>query len=222
MYANLGPGQIAERDPPSPNGVDVLYSHEYVAERMRERNLYGYCNNDPLTKADPSGLKPNDRRPGGIGYYGGWDWPCNRFCNDKPSRLSPIPGITTIPYPGPAGVTGPGWGGSNETYGFPATPPGPIGSGGASGCIILVVKCGGTVRVFHFTGGDSPSDTLDGFAWAKGCQAIICGGDNTPQSNYGGDDVMNAATAAGITVVGVSGGSGCGVTAAGGWYEVIP
>ena len=56
MYANLGPGQIAERDPPSPTGVDVLYSHEYVAERMRERNLYGYCSNDPTNATDPLGL----------------------------------------------------------------------------------------------------------------------------------------------------------------------
>ena len=52
MYANLGPGQIAERDPPSPNGVDVLYSHEYVAERMRERNLHGYVRNNPLIHTD--------------------------------------------------------------------------------------------------------------------------------------------------------------------------
>ncbi len=57
MYANLGPGQIAERDPPSPNGVDVLYSHEYVAERMRERNLYGYCGNSPTNATDPTGLQ---------------------------------------------------------------------------------------------------------------------------------------------------------------------
>ena len=56
MYANLGPGHEAELDPPSPNGVDVLYSHEYVAERMRERNLYGYCGNSPLTFTDPKGL----------------------------------------------------------------------------------------------------------------------------------------------------------------------
>ena len=56
MYADLGPGQMVELDPPSPNGVDVLYSHEYVAERMRERSLYGYCGNDPTTLTDPSGL----------------------------------------------------------------------------------------------------------------------------------------------------------------------
>ncbi|MCD4726504.1 MAG: hypothetical protein K8R46_02505 [Pirellulales bacterium] len=56
MYANLGPGHTIELDPPSPNGVDLLYSHEYVAERMRERNFYGYCDNNPMNKIDPTGL----------------------------------------------------------------------------------------------------------------------------------------------------------------------
>jgi hypothetical protein len=35
MYANLGPGHVAELDPPSSDGLDLLYSHEYVAARMR-------------------------------------------------------------------------------------------------------------------------------------------------------------------------------------------
>ena len=60
MYANLGPGHIAELDPPSPNGVDVVYSHEDVAAIMRERNLYGYCGNSPLTLTDPAGLEPGE------------------------------------------------------------------------------------------------------------------------------------------------------------------
>jgi hypothetical protein len=40
---------------PSPNGVDVLYSDEYVAQRM-QTNPYVYANNNPLKYVDPSGL----------------------------------------------------------------------------------------------------------------------------------------------------------------------
>ena len=57
MYADLGPSQMVDLDPPSPNGVDVLYSHEYVAERMREKNLYGYVGNNPVIYVDPHGLE---------------------------------------------------------------------------------------------------------------------------------------------------------------------
>jgi len=67
MYADLGPGQMIDLDPPSPNGIDLLYSHEYVANRLRsvsrrsggisERaNLYGYVVGNPINLVDPFGL----------------------------------------------------------------------------------------------------------------------------------------------------------------------
>ena len=79
MYAQmLGPGRVAELDPPSRDGVDVLYSDEYVAKRIREansdriegegmqRNLYSYCHGNPLSRVDPNGLRDFTFR---IHYY---------------------------------------------------------------------------------------------------------------------------------------------------------
>jgi hypothetical protein len=76
MYADLAPGDVAELDAPSLEGVDVLYSHRYVSERMRDRNPYLYGANNPVRYLDPNGLviveaKCNvfitGQSPGGVG-----------------------------------------------------------------------------------------------------------------------------------------------------------
>jgi RHS repeat-associated protein len=196
-------------------------------------NLYEYVGDNPTNRMDPNGLqqKPgygalpwpdfspppptpgkggaNARRPGGIGYL----LTCG--CTSKKDRLSPIPGVVT-PSTNPLSGTG-AHTGQNQTYPFPANTA--IGTGGAGSCNALIVKCPNFVSVFHFTVGDSPSGTLGRYSWPTGCEAIICGGDNSDQSNCLGDDVNNAAKKAGIKVVGVSGNSGCGVDANGNWYQ---
>jgi len=178
----------------------------------------GHLEIDPLGKlhGKPPGPTPgkgkNRRRPFGAGYLicGG--------CTPKKDRLSPIPNVRN---PGTSPIVGSGPSASeNEIFPFPMNPPGAVGTGGAGTCIALIVRCPGFVAVFHFTGGDSPYDTLSSYTWPAGCDSIICGGDGRePQSDCLGDDVMNAATSIGLNVVGVSGNSGCGVDASGDWWS---
>ncbi len=34
MYANFGPGIEAVIDPPSPGGIDLFYTHQFIANRF--------------------------------------------------------------------------------------------------------------------------------------------------------------------------------------------
>jgi RHS repeat-associated protein len=205
-------------------------------------NLYGFARNNPIQFVDTDGqqLSPplcntcgqvalpghkcvppppptpgdngnNAKRPGGIAYLR----PCG--CTSKKDRLSTIPGVSTPPR-FPMQSMGPGTG-TYEIVPFPTTPPSAVGGGGAGPCNLLVVKCPGFVAVFHFTVGDSPCTTLGRFTWPSGCSSIICGGDDSGQSNCLGDGVKSCANAAGLNVVGVSGNSGCGVDENGNWWQ---
>ncbi len=53
----------------------------------------------------------------------------------------------------------------------------------------------------------------------KGCSAIVCGGDDSRESNCLADYVLQAIRQNMIQLVGVSGASGCGVNPDGTWYE---
>lgn len=59
MFYDGPPGLMVDLMKPSPNGVDLLYSDEYVAAKMARWNTnpYTYANNNPLKYVDPSGLK---------------------------------------------------------------------------------------------------------------------------------------------------------------------
>ena len=53
----------------------------------------------------------------------------------------------------------------------------------------------------------------------RGCEAIVCGGDDGDESNCLADKVFGALNQNDIDVVGVSSSSACGVSPNGGWYE---
>jgi hypothetical protein len=64
MYAaQLGPGLEFDLLPPSPNGVDVVYSHAAVLERRPRPNLYEYVESRPTKYVDPLGLECQDPGP---------------------------------------------------------------------------------------------------------------------------------------------------------------
>jgi RHS repeat-associated protein len=202
-------------------------------------NLYGFINNNAIGNFDPDGREIGSicpkcgqyyvgdhvctavPRPGASGdnarRLGGFSYFSTSCCKSKKDRLSPIPGVSTQPAP-PTRSVGPGTG-TYEVISFPTTPPSAVGGGGAGPCHLLVVKCPDFAAVFHFTVGDSPSGTLGRFTWPSGCSAIMCGGDDSGQSNCLGDEVKSAAKTAGFALMGVSGNSGCGLGVDGSWWQ---
>lgn len=131
----------------------------------------------------------------------------------KPKRLTPLNSPGATPRPIPAGPTN----GTNRKYPLPYS--GPIGGAGADTCIIVVVRCANGAAVYHFRAGDDPITSMGGNL--AGCDAIICGGNNTErESNCLGDAVADALRRNGANVIATVGGQGCGFNPDGTWYEV--
>ena len=99
-----------------------------------------------------------------------------------------------------------------------------MGTAGCGPCIGVIIKCNSGFAVYHFTPGDDPSGSLSGLMWVlDGCTAMVCGGEDTFESNCLASYVLAALRCAAIPIVGVSGSSGCGYDPkTGKWYEQPP
>ena len=147
-----------------------------------ERNLYRYVRNGPTGRRDPMGLAADAEKPpfppagGSTSQIPNNKFPLgfDLFCRCPPrklDRITPrIPGIIPILSGFP---NGPG-GGSAEFF-SPPYPEGQtlIGGGGATPCIIVVIKCNDRFAVFHFTPGDEAYGTLGRYKWPSGCEALV-------------------------------------------------
>lgn len=231
MYASTI-GTFLQRDPLALGANTTLgYSHTSISRLLR--NLLNYVGSRPVDAVDPEGLDPNSF-PGFV------------FTRDPPLPVFPVPGTVKEPSEPNAKIWSKGneticrpskkrtrirpcansqfldhnipfgpAGGSNKFYGTPAEP---VGGGGAAPCAVVVIVCGGGVAVYHFKQGDDPGWTLARQTWPAGCRAIVCGGDNSTESNQLHDAVLAALPKTGVTVDCVSGASSCGVMPDGTWY----
>lgn len=141
----------------------------------------------------------------------GWNL-CLCGVTKKKSRLTPNPN------PGPAPSSPPGGPSGGSSQFFPPGQTVPIGTGGCAPCAGVVIVCSTGIAVLHFTSGDDPGGTVDNYTWPAGCKAIVCGSDDSKESNCLHDGVLSALKSAGITVDTVQPNSACGVNPDGTWY----
>jgi RHS repeat-associated protein len=211
-YRYYGPvtGRWPSRDPIEEQGGLLLYCFVGNDGVNKSDNLGQEANPFPSEPPPPPPPIPNTKGNNSRQLVDGYFF--TSCCRRKPDRLKPIPGILSPSEKRPPIRTAGPAGGEYNIYPFPTSSSGPVGGGGAQPCIILVIKCKNLVAVFHFNTKDDPQRTLKNFTWPKDCRAMICGGDDTDQSNCLGDDVEEAVNDMGIKLDGVSGNSACGVS----------
>ena len=193
MYAQmLGPGRVAEFDPPSPDGVEVLYSDEYVATYMRQRsakrksegNPYSYAANNAPNRVDPFGLSCSENIPNtdfsDLGLL---------LCLVEASFFSKATLLEWIPHVTLRDC------GSNKRFrvsqgnqricgGLPGNCAW-LGTTGAEPCVgvVIVGPSGSPAEGFHFEADDNPRESMFTYGgWPGGSKAIICGGDDSTAS----------------------------------------
>ena len=239
MYADFGPGHVAELDPPSSDGLDLLYSDEYVADRMRQRNLYAYVTNNPVNMTDPSGLIPATT-PGKCNApplmmpqmtesaVGRTAWFCcmnnilprrSKFeFMDRYGKVVPSKIPKSTPNANIDGASNP----ELEVCGRPGPKQyfGVSGLGPSVGFVIQCEKNGVLTTVIkgHASGSASPFKYLQ--RWnLSGCHGIICGGDNTPESNCLMAEIIGSLNLSGVKIDGLVDWTGCFVDRSGNPYR---
>jgi RHS repeat-associated protein len=166
--------------------------------------LWGTVNWEISTRLGPGTGKTNKTS---LGFYA-----LCRCGTPKRDRLISFPAITV----GIAKTI-------NQGPGTVKTLPPPVKgstvtSGGALPCAIAIISCPNFVTTYHFSPGADTGGDISGYFWPSGCRAIVCGGDNTGESNCLADAVINSIKESGnIKLEGVSAASGCGIDSNGNW-----
>lgn len=71
-------GRFLSRDPLVAGQPDIFYDNNEFGDALtRMRNLYGYCDNNPINRVDPSGLDAYPAGPTALGACGNLEVRCN-------------------------------------------------------------------------------------------------------------------------------------------------
>lgn len=143
----------------------------------------------------------------------------------KPTHIENHPFSAGMePNPLPAGSTQIGgrngvMGGNARFYPVPLPAGTFAGTGGCASSIGVIITSPAGTGVFHFGAMEGEvSSTIGRYAWPRGSHAMICGGDNTTQSNITLQNVIDALAVNGIAIDGITSQSSAWLGSDGRWY----